>query len=66
MFTSKRVTVEGRGDLHGETGRVTGKTLVTDPDTRGETEYATVRLDGEGHDRLIPAGNLTREKGRKS
>lgn len=63
MFGSQRVTVAGRGDLHGETGRVTGKALVTDPDTRGETEYVTVRLDGEGHDRLIPPGNLRR--GRK-
>jgi hypothetical protein len=58
MFGSKRVTVAGRGDLHGESGRVTGKTEVAG------TKYAKVLLDGEGHHRLIPPGNLTRKKRR--
>lgn len=52
MIGFKRVTVAGRGDLHGETGTVTGKTTVDG------TAYTKVRLDGEGHDRLIPPGNL--------
>lgn len=51
----KRVTVHGQGDLHGETGTRVGTATVEG------TKYTRVLLDGEGHDRLIPAGNLTRE-----
>lgn len=61
---AKRVTVAGQGDLHGQSGRATGKITVTDPDTGRATEYATVRLDDEGHDRLIPPGNLTPKRWR--
>lgn len=56
MFGSRRVEVSGRGDLHGETGTVTGKATVDG------TEYVRVLIDGEGHDRLIPAGNLARDR----
>lgn len=52
---AKRVTVNGRGDLHGESGKHVGSAVVDG------TKYERVRLDGEGHERLIPAGNLTRE-----
>lgn len=52
MFGSKRVTVAGRGDLHGETGKKVGEATVD-----GVT-YTRVQLDAEGHDRLIPPGNL--------
>jgi len=56
MFGSKRVQVAGRGDLHGETGKKVGTATVAG------TKYARVLLDGEGHDRLLPPGNLTRGK----
>lgn len=56
MFGSKRVEVSGRGDLHGETGKRVGTTTVDG------TKYVKVLLDGEGHDRLVPKGNLTRGK----
>lgn len=54
MFGSQRVTVAGRGDLHGETGTRVGVVTVDG------VEYDRVLLDGEGDDRLIPPGNLRR------
>lgn len=58
MFGSKRVTVAGRGELHGQSGKRVGAATIAG------TNYARVLLDGEGHDRLIPPGNLTRGKKR--
>lgn len=62
MFGSKRVTVAGQGDLHGQSGKRVGTSRITDPDTGVTKTYTEVLLDGDGHSQPIPPGNLTREK----
>jgi len=52
MFPSKRVTVTAYEGLDGQSGKRVGTATV-----EGVT-YARVLLDGDGHDRLVPPGNL--------